>query len=203
VHRGSLRLGLTGGIGSGKSTVAGQLRQFGATIIDADEVSRRITGPNGLALPAIKATFGHDFVNPGSGLDREKMRTLVFQQPSARQALEAIVHPLVGSELRLKLEEALANHAKLIVLDIPLLLEANHWRQVLDHILVVDCTHDTQMQRVKERNNLTEQIISAMILAQASRTHRASGADSIIYNDNISLDELAVQTREIAREFGL
>ena len=203
VFRGSLRLGLTGGIGSGKSTVAGLFRHLGATVIDADEASRRITGPNGLALPEIKTTFGSDFVNLGTGLDREKMRSLVFQQPNARQALEAIVHPLVGSELKLKLEEALTNRAKVIVLDIPLLLESDHWRQALDHILVVDCTHETQLQRVRARNGLAEHIIIAMIQAQASRTHRAAGADSIIYNDNISLDELVVQTRGIAHEFGL
>ena len=173
--RGPMRLGLTGGMGSGKSSVAMLLSQFGATLIDADAASRNVTGPNGLALEAIESAFGTDFVIAGTGLDREKMRTLVFQEPGARLTLEAIVHPLVGSEMKRQLSEAKINQARIIVLDIPLLVESKHWREDLDHILVVDCTQETQVQRVKDRSHLAEHIIIAMIQAQTSRTQRVAG----------------------------
>ncbi len=201
--RATILLGLTGGIGSGKSTVANLLAQRGAIVVDADAISRSLTGPHGAALPALACAFGTDFVGPDGALDRNKMRDLVYADASARQRLEAIVHPLVALETQAQSSRALARGCPCIVFDIPLLVESTRWRERTDHILVVDCTHKVQIERVLARNHLQREDVERIIASQATRTRRLGAADSVIFNANLSLDQLAAQVRAIAPRFGL
>jgi dephospho-CoA kinase len=196
----SWRLGLTGGIGSGKSTVARMLQTHGATVIDADAISRACTAPNGRAILAIATTFGAEFVAADGSLDRERMRTLVFQKPSARQALEAIVHPLVGDEIKRQTETAAT---PCIVFDIPLLAESPRWRKQLDRVLVVDCLRATQSRRVQQRSGWSDETIDAAIRNQATRQQRLASADVVVYNDGLSLEQLQHEVAKVAHGFRL
>jgi dephospho-CoA kinase len=199
-HRLTWRLGLTGGIGSGKSTVANMLQARGATVIDADAISRACTAPSGLAIPAIAATFGTAFVAADGSLDRERMRSLVFDKPLARQALEAIVHPLVGDEIRRQIGAAAT---PCIVFDIPLLVESPRWRAQLDRVLVVDCLPATQRERVRERSGWSEATIDAAVRTQATRQQRLAAADVVVYNERLSLAQLQRVVARVAQAFGL
>jgi dephospho-CoA kinase len=194
------RLGLTGGIGSGKSTVASMLQTHGATVIDADAISRACTAPNGMAIAAIATSFGAEFIAADGSLDRARMRSLVFETPSARQALEAIVHPFVGSEIRRQVDAAAT---ACIVLDIPLLVESPHWRTQLDRVLVVDCLPATQRARVRERSGWDDATIDAVMRSQASRQARLAAADAVIHNDGLSLVQLQRLVSQLAGVFGL
>jgi dephospho-CoA kinase len=194
------RLGLTGGIGSGKSTVASMLQTHGATVIDADAISRACTAPGGLAIGAIATTFGSGFVAADGSLDRERMRSLVFEKPSARQALEAIVHPLVGDEIQRQIDAAATF---CIVFDIPLLVESPHWRAQLDRVLVVDCLPTTQKERVRGRNGWSDATIDAVMRSQATRQQRLAAADVAVHNDGLSLAQLQRVVAQVAQAFGL
>ena len=199
-----VRLGLTGGIGSGKSTVGNMLATMGAVLIDADQISRDSTGAHGAAIEAIRATFGEAFVDVSGAMDRTLMRELVFNQPDARAQLEAIVHPLVAQQSHLKTQEALASGARMIVHDIPLLAESGRWARQLDAVLVVDCSTETQLERVARRSGFAPEVILAIIAAQASRSARRAVADAVITNDaDCTLDALQHQVRQAARLFGL
>jgi dephospho-CoA kinase len=195
------RLGVTGGIGAGKSTVCAILQASGAWCIDADAISRASTQASGRALAAIAAHFGPDFVHPDLGLDRARMRELVFTQPSAKAALEAIVHPLVQAEIAEQLRLAQAAQKNWVVLDLPLLVESPHWRPQLDHVLVVDCLPSTQLQRVQTRSGLSESQITAILQHQASRPQRLAAADTVLYNEGLSSTELQNLVRELAQRF--
>ena len=197
------RLGLTGGIGSGKSTVAQQLVQCGAVLIDADQLARSVTEPGGAAMAAIAQVFGPDYVDTHGALDRQRMRALAFSQPASRQQLEAIVHPLVRQLIAAQVATAVAVGKRLVVLDIPLLVESGHWRNQLDAVAVVDCRTETQMQRVMARNALAPAAIESIIAAQASRSARRAAADMVLYNDGLSLQALDIQVRQVAAQFGL
>lgn len=199
----ALRLGLTGGIGSGKSTVARLLEALGATRIDADALARATTAAGGAAIPAIRDAFGPALLNAEGALDRDKMRQLAFADTSARARLEAIVHPLVGLSIERAAEQAQAAGARCMVFDIPLLVESAHWRKRLDRVLVVDCNGDTQIQRVMQRNGLAHAEVQAIMAAQASRTQRLQAADAVLFNDGISMDALALQVQQMGRQFGL
>ena len=157
--RSPLRLGLTGGIGSGKSTVAQMLASRGAAVIDSDAIARSVTAANGSAMPAIAAEFGKEFVAPDGSLDRDRMRALVFSDPSAKLRLEAIVHPLVGSATQAQAQKALQAGHTLLVFDVPLLVESPRWRKQVDKVLVVDCSENTQIKRVMERSGLTREAV--------------------------------------------
>jgi len=196
----ALRLGLTGGIGSGKSTVANLLRQHGAFVIDADAISRACTLAGGRAMPAIASTFGPDFVDAEGALNRQRMRDHVFAQPEARRALEAIIHPLVGAEIT---RLAKAAPARCLVFDVPLLVESAHWRPQLDRVLVVDCSVETQRHRVKQRNTWDEATIDAVIQSQSLRTQRLAAADVVIFNDSDTMEPLQRLVAELAQRFGL
>ena len=186
-----LRIGLTGGIGSGKSTVGQLLQARGAAVIDADAIARRVTAPHGAAIPAIAQRFGNEFVTPEGALDRERMRTHVFSQPQAKQALEAIIHPLVTQETQRQAQEAIAQGHHTLVFDVPLLVEAGaRWRAQVDRILVVDCLEETQIQRVMARNGWSRETVQAIIAAQTSRTQKLAAADWVIANEGITLDAL-------------
>ena len=199
-----VRIGLTGGIGSGKSTVGNMLASLGAVLIDADQISREATGPHGAAMGAIRATFGDEYVDASGALDRPRMRELVFRQPDARALLEAIIHPLVTQQSSLKAQQAVAAGAQVIVHDIPLLAESGRWARQLDAVLVVDCSTDTQLERVVRRNGLAPDVVLGIIASQASRHVRRAVADVVITNDaDCSLDNLQDQVRQAARLFGL
>ena len=185
-----LKIGLTGGIGSGKSTVAGMLRERGAALIDADAISRASTAPGGAAMAAIAAQFGPEFITPEGALNRERMRERVFQDPQARQQLEAIIHPLVAQETARQAQAAIDAGHRCLVFDVPLLAESAHWRGRVDRVLVVDCSAQTQISRVMARSGLKAEEVERIIAAQTSREKRLAIADWVILNDGLSLDEL-------------
>jgi dephospho-CoA kinase len=186
MHRPALRLGLTGGIGSGKSTVAQILVQQGAHLVDTDAIAHALTAPGGRALPALRAAFG-DAVFAGDGaLDRAALRERVFADPDQRRRLEGVLHPLIGEEARLA--AGLAGSAPMIVFDVPLLAESAHWRHRVDKVLVVDCSEATQVQRVAARPGWTPDAAERVIAVQAPRAQRRAVADAVIHNDGIGLD---------------
>ncbi len=186
-----LRIGLTGGIGSGKSTVGQMLQERGAAVIDADAIARSVTAAHGTAMPAIAQAFGPDFITPDGALDRERMRAHVFSHPEAKQALEAIIHPLVAQETQRQAQQAIANGHHTLVFDVPLLVESGaRWRAQVDRVLVVDCSEETQIQRVMARNSWKREAVQAVVTAQASRTQKLAAADWVIDNEGISLEAL-------------
>jgi dephospho-CoA kinase len=198
-----LRLGLTGGIGSGKSTVAGLLAELGAAVVDADAISRQLTAPGGAAVAEIARQFGAEFVTTAGALDRDRMRALAYADPGARQRLEAIIHPLVGYEVQAQIRAAQQAARRCAVFDIPLLVESGRWRQQLDRVLVVDCSTALQCERVMARSQLPQSSVMAIIAAQASRQQRLAAADLVIFNEGLSLVQLADEVRQLAAGFGL
>ncbi len=185
-----LRLGLTGGIGSGKSTVAQMLATRGAAVIDSDAIARSVTAANGSAMPAIREAFGPEFLNPEGALDRERMRALVFSDPGAKLRLEAIVHPLVGLATQAQAQAAIQAGHTLLVFDVPLLVESPRWRKLVDQVLVVDCLETTQIERVIARSGLTREAVHNIIQAQATRAQRLAAADITVFNDGLDLAQL-------------
>ncbi len=198
-----LRLGLTGGIGSGKSTVAQMLHGLGATIIDADAISRQTTVAFGVAIPAIRAAFGDDFVTADGAMDRDRMRALAFADPAAKKRLEAIVHPMIGQEIEAQFTSAQAAGARCVVFDLPLLVESGHWKDRLDKVLVVDCPIGTQISRVIARSGIPEATVRKIIQAQASRAERLAAADLVITNEGLTLAQLRREVERMAPLFGL
>jgi dephospho-CoA kinase len=188
--RSSLRLGLTGGIGSGKSTVTQMLAARGAAVIDSDAIARSVTAANGSAMPAIAQEFGKEFVAPDGSLDRDRMRALVFSDPSAKLRLEAIVHPLVGIATQAQAQAAVQAGHTLLVFDVPLLVESPRWRKLVDKVLVVDCLESTQITRVMARSGLTREAVEKIIRAQATRVQRLAAADITLFNEGLHLEEL-------------
>jgi dephospho-CoA kinase len=197
------RIGLTGGIGSGKSTVAGMLADCGAVVVDADAISRQTTAANGAAIAAIKQLFGSSFITPAGALDRDAMRQLVFSDPAAKLRLEAIIHPLVTAETVRQVRTAESAGARYIVFDVPLLVESGRWRDQVDQVLVVDCTEERQISRVMARNGWTREAVLKVMAGQASRAQRLAAADICIYNETLSLAELADLARAATARFGL
>jgi dephospho-CoA kinase len=199
----ALRIGLTGGIGSGKSTVLQMLVEHGAAAIDADAISRSVTASGGAAIPLIAQQFGPGFVDASGALDRARMREHAYANPASRRQLELIVHPLVGQEIARQVDAAIASGHHCIVFDIPLLVESGRWRQQLDRVLVVDCTPETQVARVVARSGLQPDEVRAIIAAQAPRGLRLAAADLVICNEALNLGQLAAEVAEVARTFGL
>lgn len=202
--RSTWRIGLTGGIGSGKSTVANMLASRGAAVIDADAISRGLTAPGGRAMASIARTFGPQMVDAGGAMDRQAMRALVFQNPHAKHQLEAIIHPLVSQITAEQTQAALQIGRRVLVFDVPLLVESGErWRKQVDRVIVVDCDADTQRQRVMARNGLAAEEIDRIIALQASRMQRLACADAVIFNQGLNLTELEAQVAQIAADFGL
>ncbi|HEY9096876.1 MAG TPA: dephospho-CoA kinase [Hydrogenophaga sp.] len=195
-----VRLGLTGGIGSGKSTVARYLKELGAEIVDADAISRATTQAGGAAIPQIKRSFGDKFISPDGSLDRERMRERIFSDPPARAQLEAIIHPLVAQAIG---NLSVRSQRACLVFDIPLLVENHRWRSQLDLVWVVDCETDTQMSRVAARNGWDEASTRAVIQSQSSRLGRVSAADTVLFNESVTLDDLREMVKQLAANFGL
>ena len=184
-----LRIGLTGGIGSGKSTVARLLAGHGAKVVDTDAISRSLTQAGGAAMPALREAFGDGVIGPDGGLDRDQMRRLAFADGTARSKLEAILHPMISAEAQR--EATAATDAAVIVFDIPLLVESGHWRDSVHRVLVVDCSASTQVERVMARSGWTADSVKAVMAAQATRERRNSIAHDVVVNDGISQADLA------------
>lgn len=193
------RLGLTGGIGSGKSTVAGIFAALGAVVIDADAISRSLTATHGAAIEMIKQQFGEVMISADGSLNRKRMRDLVFTDSDAKNRLESIIHPLIKLEIRRQEQSAIFLGAKLIVYDIPLLVESTNWRPVLDQVLVVDCLEQTQIERVMSRNTLQQGDVKKIIASQASRKMRNNSADIVIFNDSITVKQLREQVTQVVQ----
>jgi dephospho-CoA kinase len=185
-------IGLTGGIGSGKSAVAKRFAALGATVIDSDQIAHDITAPHGAAIAPIQARFGSGLLAADGSLDRPKMRQLVFNDPSALQSLEAITHPLIHAETLRQASQAHENGALYLVFMVPLLVESGYWPQIIDHLLVVDCPPELQIARVMQRSKLDRSQIEQIMSKQASREDRLAAADTILLNDG-SLDKLIPQ----------
>jgi dephospho-CoA kinase len=194
-----LRIGLTGGIGSGKSVVAKLLEQYGAAMVDTDLIARQLTLPGGAAIDTIAKTFGPRLIDASGALDRARMRELVFSDPAAKLRLEAILHPLIGVETE-KLAGALHSSAA-VVFDVPLLVESMRWRAKVDKVLVVDCLESTQIERVVARSGWTIAAVQSVIGQQASRNDRRACADAVIYNDGITVEQLAEEVQSVWKKW--
>jgi dephospho-CoA kinase len=192
-----LHIGLTGGIGSGKSTVSALLLGQGAALVDTDAIARALTAPGGAAMPAIAAAFGSRMINSQGALDRERMRALAFADPSAKQRLEAILHPLIGRQAQQASDEATQSGVPAVVFDVPLLAESAHWRDRVDRILVVDCSPETQIRRVMARSGWSADTVQRVIQQQASRERRRAIADAVIFNEALSLTGLEAAVRSL------
>ena len=197
------KLGLTGGIGSGKSTVAQMLSDCGAAVIDADALSRSLTAPQGEAIAAIAEQFGADFIASDGSLDRDRMRERVYDDETARRRLEAIIHPLVA-RLSAQLEQrARSSGCRCLVFDIPLLVESARRRAELDAVMVVDCREATQIERVVQRSALAPQAVQKILATQATREQRLKAADIVLFNDRNTLAQLRAEVGAAALHFGL
>ncbi|MES2118328.1 MAG: dephospho-CoA kinase [Pseudomonadota bacterium] len=186
-------VGLTGGIGSGKSTVADLFAARGVSVIDTDQIAHRLTAPDGAAMPAIVAAFGPAFADAAGALDRTRMRQLVFADAGAKARLEAILHPRIRAETEAATAAATGCY---VMLAIPLLVESGTWRARVSRVLAVDCPVSVQIARVMARNHLPEAQVRAIMAAQATRQARLAAADDVIVND-AGLDALAPQIERL------
>jgi dephospho-CoA kinase len=175
----TLVIGLTGGIGSGKSAAADEFGRLGATIVDTDVIAHELTGPGGGAMPEIARQFGKAFVEASGAMDRKRMRDLVFSDAEEKQRLEALLHPLIRAESARRIADAAGPY---VVHVVPLLVESPAHRERVARVLVVDCPEDVQIARVRQRSNLPEAQVRRIIAAQIQRERRLAAADDVIDN---------------------
>ncbi len=188
-----LTIGLTGGIGSGKSSVGELFAAHGVAVVDADAIAHQLTQPGGATMPRIRAAFGAAFVNASGALDRARMRSLVFTDRAAKQRLESILHPLIRAEGE---RRAAAAAGPYVVMMIPLLVESGGARERFGRVLVVDCSEEEQLRRVMARSGLAHAEVTAIIAAQATRAARLAAADDVIDNSG-SPDALPPQVARL------
>jgi dephospho-CoA kinase len=191
-----MRFGLTGGIGSGKSTVGTMFASLGAVVIDTDLIARRLTMAGGAAIDTIRAAFGAEFIAPDGSLDRPRMRLAAFNDGETRSRLEGILHPLIGLEVEREADAAPAD-APALIFDVPLLIESGRWRNRVDAVWLVDCAETVQVQRVAVRPGWSEAAAQAVIAQQATRRQRRAGADAVIHNEKLSLIDLADEVHRL------
>jgi dephospho-CoA kinase len=189
-------VGLTGGIGSGKSLVADQFAKLGAAVIDTDLIAHQLTGIGGAAMPAIRESFGNSFLTSEGALNRAAMRAHVFSDPGARKQLESILHPMIAIQTRAQAASATGDYLMFVV---PLLTESGQWKDRVDRVLVVDCPESLQLSRVMQRNQLSADAVQAIMATQATRAARLAIADDVIVND----DTLITVTDAVLRLHGL
>ncbi len=194
----SFVIGLTGGIGSGKTTVANLFAELGAAVVDTDAIAHELTGPQGAAMPAIADAFGTSVLRPDGSLDRAAMRQLCFSDPTARKRLESILHPMIRSESAARCERA--DYAPYVLLVVPLLIESGAYRGRVNRLLVVDCDEEQQVSRVMERSGLTAEEVRNIMATQASRADRLAAADDIVINGG-SLEELQAQVLTLHQRY--
>jgi dephospho-CoA kinase len=186
-------VGLTGGIGSGKSAAAVEFGRLGATLVDSDAIAHELTRAGGAAMPLVRAQFGNDYVDASGAMDRTSMRALAFRDPAARKKLEALLHPLIRAESERRIVAATGPY----VIDVvPLLVESDAYRRRVARVLVVDCPPEVQMARVRQRSGLSEDEVARIIGAQITREVRLAAADDVIDNSG-TLDALHKQVREL------
>lgn len=173
-------VGLTGGIGSGKSTVAELFVAEGVVLVDTDAIAHELTAPGGEAMPALIAGFGQDIVDARGALDRAAMRSRVFADPSVKARLEGVLHPMIRRLATARCREAASPY---VVLAVPLLVESGNYRERCDRILVVDCPEAVQVERVVARNGMAASAVEAIMAAQATREQRLAAADDVVIND--------------------
>ena len=194
-------IGLTGGIGSGKSTVAGLLVARGAHLVDTDAIARALTAPGGAALPALAQTFGADMLDADGALDRARMRKLAFGDAVAKRRLEAVLHPLIGAEADAQAARAAG---RTVVFDVPLLTESGRWRRRVDRVLVVDCPEPLQLRRVMQRSGWDAEAVQRVIAQQATRVARRAIADAVLHNgEATTMQELAQHVAALCAAWGV
>lgn len=181
-------VGLTGGIGSGKSTVAALLADAGAAVVDTDAIAHAVSAPGGTAIPALRNAFGAEYIDASGALDRARMRALVFGDAEAKKRLEGILHPLIRAETTAA--AARAGDAVYVVFVVPLLVESGNWADRVDRVLVVDCSLELQIARVMSRSGLDEPTARAIAAQQARRATRLDAADDVFVNEG-RLDDVA------------
>lgn len=189
------KIGLTGGIGSGKSYVAELWKQWGATVVDTDVIAHQLTAPQGRAIESIRQQFGDHYITADGAMCREQMRNLVFNEPAQLERLQGILHPLIRD---LTIEQVSQADGCYVVVVVPLLVESGHWISYMDQVCVVDCDEATQIQRVMQRSGLTPEQIQRIMDAQATRQQRLAVADDVITNHGTTtLDELTEQAWQL------
>src|SRR4051812_36057007 len=174
-------VGLTGGIGSGKSAAADAFADLGAGVVDTDAIAHELTAPGGAAIPEVKERFGADCIAPDGSMDRKKVRELVFADPAARKRLEALLHPMIRKESERRIAKS-AGASPYVVHVVPLPVESPDYRTRVQRVLVVDCTEGVQVRRVVQRSGLAEDEVRRIIAAQAPRATRLAAADDVIDN---------------------
>ncbi len=192
-----LVVGLTGGIGSGKSAAADEFARLGAVVVDTDAIAHGLTGAGGSAMPEVQRIFGQGVIDSSGAMDRRKMRERVFAEPAAKKALEALLHPMIREESRRRIEAAQTPY---VVHVVPLLVESADYRKRVDRVLVVDCPEALQVERVRARSGLPEAEVRAIMASQAARADRLAAADDVIDNSG-TLDALRKQVAALHRRY--
>jgi dephospho-CoA kinase len=190
-------VGLTGGIGSGKSAVATLLGELGASIIDTDAISHSLTAAGGAAMPAIETLFGSKYLTSEGALDRAAMRELVFSDQGALLQLESVLHPLIAQKTQVEANQA---NGLYLIFVVPLLVESGRWKDRVDRILVVDCSEQLQIERVTRRNNLSAGQVQAIMATQANRTQRLAAANDVVVNET-SLEALRAELEKLHQRY--
>jgi dephospho-CoA kinase len=193
----TLVVGLTGGIGSGKSAAADDFAALGATVVDTDAIARELTEQGGAAIAEIKQLFGSTFLDESGAMDRKKMRDHVFADPAAKRALESLLHPMIREESARRIAAAGGPY---VIHVVPLLIESPDYRSRVDRVLVVDCPQDTQLARVRARSGLSEEEVRAIMRSQISRAERLAAADDVIDNRG-SRDALRKQVAALHKKY--
>jgi dephospho-CoA kinase len=192
-----LVVGLTGGIGSGKSAAADEFARLGATVVDTDAIAHGLTGAGGSAMPEVERIFGQGVIDSSGAMDRRKMRERVFAEPAAKKALEALLHPMIREESRRRIDAAQSPY---VVHVVPLLVESADYRKRVDRVLVVDCPEALQVERVRARSALPEAEVRAIMASQAARADRLAAADDVIDNSG-TLDALREQVAALHQRY--
>jgi dephospho-CoA kinase len=193
-------VGLTGGIGSGKSAAAEIFGLLGAAIVDSDAIAHALTAPGGDAIAAIAQQFGAQYIGPDGALDRQRMRDRIFRDPPAKARLESILHPRIRELSIAQAAAAARDRAPYVVLVVPLLIESGGWRSRVDRILVIDCSPATQEARVRARSRLDAALVQAIIAQQARRADRLDAADDVLVNEG-PLEQLTARVTRLHRRY--
>jgi len=193
----SLVVGLTGGIGSGKSAAAAEFERLGATVVDTDAIAHGLTAPGGAAMAEIRKVFGTEVLAASGALDRDKMRARVFADPGAKKALEALLHPMIREE---SLRLIAGARGPYVIHVVPLLVESPDYRSRVDRVLVIDAPEELQVRRVRSRSGLSEAQVRAIVAAQATRAQRLAAADDLIENRG-TIEALREQVAALHRKY--